>query len=151
MQLIKERNKMGWSIGFIDGRDVGYKVPSACDYPDCKKKIDRGLSYACGGYAGDNEYGCGQFFCGKHLDYYEDKDGDTHAACDVCCHNMTLQEGFDYEKDWLDNYPIKPDLNVWLRWKLKHSSWKKWRDENPAEVLRIKSTLGIDVEETPNE
>jgi len=42
---------MGWSIGFDSSwnRDIGYGVPAYCDHPKCSKKIDRGLSYVCGG------------------------------------------------------------------------------------------------------
>jgi len=132
---------MGWAIGFIGGRDIGYGVPSTCDYPTCKKKIDRGLSFACGGWPGGNEYGCGQFFCGKHMFGYEDEYGEYHQACDICCHNYTLPESESGK--WKDTYPIKPDRNIWLRWKLKHPSWKQWRDENLKEVEQIKSQLAM--------
>src|SRR6185503_14696555 len=60
---------MGWSIGWDNNwkRDIGYGVPAQCDSPKCKARIDRGLSYVCGGepYGGDK--GCGLFFCSKHL------------------------------------------------------------------------------------
>jgi hypothetical protein len=102
----------------------------------CKRKIDRGLSYACGDWPGDNEFGCGQFFCGKHMSAYEDEAGDYHQACDVCAYNMTHQA-----QEWKPTYPKKPDRNVWLRWKLKHSSWQRWRDENPEAVRRIKEII----------
>jgi hypothetical protein len=55
---------MGWSIGYDSKwqRDIGYGVPGVCDDPACAEKIDRGLSYVCGGepYGGDE--GCGLYF-----------------------------------------------------------------------------------------
>lgn len=132
---------MGWSIGFVGGRDVGYGVPCTCEYPTCKRKIDRGLSHACGGWPGDNEHGCGQFFCGKHMFSYEDEYGEFHQACDVCCHNYTLPEGFDYSKDWRPTYPQKPDRPIWIRWKLKDASWAEWREKHPDEVEKMREQL----------
>lgn len=129
---------MGWSIGYVGGRDVGYGVPATCEYPTCKKKIDRGLSYACGG-SPDSEYGCGLFFCEKHMFGYEDEYGDWHQACDVCAYNGRL--GGDRWKEYKPQYEMKPDRNVWLRWKLKHHSWKQWREKNPDKVDAITRQL----------
>lgn len=132
---------MGWAIGESDGRDIGYGVPATCDYPTCKKKIDRGVSYACGSFRHDG--GCGLYFCEKHLEYATDEYGDSAEFCDRCAYNV------ENPKDWKKfkpPYEPKPDRNVWVRWKLKHHSWKQWRDENPEEVekmkLRLKRTNG---------
>ncbi|HEV7521417.1 MAG TPA: hypothetical protein VGP89_09990, partial [Candidatus Angelobacter sp.] len=60
---------MGWSLGFDSNwqRDIGYGVPAYCDHPKCNKKIDRGLSYVCGGEPYGGELGCGLYFCSEHL------------------------------------------------------------------------------------
>lgn len=131
---------MGWSIGYANGRDVGYGVPCTCEYPTCKAIIDRGLSFVCGDMPGSDEFGCGGFFCGKHMFYYEDEYSDSHQACDVCCHNYTLPEDAPSEQ-WKSTYPQKPDRNIWIRHKLKHSSWKQWREEHPEEVKNMQEQL----------
>jgi hypothetical protein len=61
---------MGWSYGHDkNGREVGDSVEAKCDHDGCDKKIDRGLSYRCGGVKGlhEDSYGCGGFFCHEHL------------------------------------------------------------------------------------
>jgi hypothetical protein len=131
---------MGWQIGFVGGRDVGYGVPCQCEYPTCKKKIDRGLSYACGGFPGDTEFGCNGFFCEKHMFGYEDEYGEWHQACDVCVYNHSLPEYAPYT-EYKEHYPEKPDLPVWIRWKLKDKSWAEWRQNHPEEVEKMKSML----------
>lgn len=74
---------MGWAYCGTDdrGREIGYAIRARCDQRWCFKRIDRGLSYACGGMHGDNEFGCGGYFCSKHLFYTE---GAKHPVCKVC-------------------------------------------------------------------
>ncbi len=61
---------MGWSdCGVMNGRRIGYGINAICDEKKCKAKIDRGLAYVCGGMHGGGEYGCGGYFCEKHLTY----------------------------------------------------------------------------------
>ncbi len=112
---------MGWSLGFDTNwnRDIGYGVPAICDHPKCDKEIDRGLGYVCGGDIYGGEKGCGLFFCGHHLS----AGGQLCPKCDR------------YDKK---PYKAKPDARVWERFKLKHSSWKSWRDENPELVLQMR-------------
>jgi len=112
---------MGWSLGWDENwkRDIGYGVPAICDHPGCGKKIDRGLSHVCKNqqpYGGD---GCGLYFCSDHL---------TFEGCDRCQR---------------DDEPFKPtpDVTRWLRFKLVHSTWKQWRDENPEEVAAMRTEL----------
>lgn len=57
---------MGWSLGEVNGKPVGYSVPDVCNHPECDVAIDRGLSYACGDMPGGGQ-GCDGFFCSKHL------------------------------------------------------------------------------------
>ncbi len=113
---------MGWSIGYDPNnkRDIGYGVPAVCDHPDCNEKIDRGLSYVCGGepFGGDN--GCGLFFCQKHLGYYE-KHG--RQQCERC--------GNPDDPDDVRPFDPKPDTQEWINWKMTDESWADWRAENP--------------------
>lgn len=63
---------MGWASCGTDskGRSIGYGFDATCDHPGCDAKIDRGLSYACGGMHGDGghlgDFGCEKYFCGDH-------------------------------------------------------------------------------------
>jgi hypothetical protein len=113
---------MGWSIGFDSqwGRDIGYGVPAVCDHPRCEKASDRGLAYVCGGepYGGDK--GCGLYFCYAHL-----------SADNRCARCRNRKPPFT----------PKPDVPRWMRHKLKHSSWVRWRDENPSEVKELIGAL----------
>ena len=114
---------MSWSIGYDANhkRDIGYAVPSTRDHPDCNLRINRGLSYVCGGvpYGGD---GCGLFFCGWHLS--------TSSKCQRCEDNS--EQG---------DFPLKPDTKDWMEWKLIDASWAEWRNENPNEVKAYKELL----------
>jgi hypothetical protein len=47
--------------------EAGYGVETVCEQDDCPAQIDRGLAYLCGDVPGGDEYGCGGYFCGKHL------------------------------------------------------------------------------------
>lgn len=60
---------MGWAFCGEDdlGRPIGYGVEATCDFEGCDEKIDRGLGYCCGSmHNGDNDDGCGRYFCGAH-------------------------------------------------------------------------------------
>lgn len=137
---------MGWAIGYLNGRDVGYGVPALCDQPGCKKKIDRGLGYICGQDIGGGEHGCGLFFCEDHKHWYDnptDEDDCSPLLCERCGYNFELGEDADYNhKDYKQPFDPKPDIPRWLKWKLKHPSWQQWREENPEEVATIKQQLG---------
>jgi hypothetical protein len=126
---------MGWSIGYDTNwhRDIGYGVPAECDHPDCEEQIDRGLGYVCGGdlYGGDN--GCGLFFCGKHLFFADTVKG---CYCEKCVFYLDrdIEQGTDF-------FDPKPDIFLWIAWKLTDSSWHSWRMENPEEVEAMEKTL----------
>ncbi|MFI1095126.1 hypothetical protein [Streptomyces sp. NPDC020917] len=47
--------------------NAGYGVEAVCEEPGCDEGIDRGLAFLCGVTPGGDEYGCGGYFCGKHL------------------------------------------------------------------------------------
>ncbi len=106
---------MGWSVGYDNhwSRDIGYGVPAICDHPDCDKKIDRGLSYVCGGepYGGDS--GCGLYFCDKH-----------HSPLCARCQNRKRGPR------QVPPFDAKPDTEEWTNHKMTDPSWEKWREEN---------------------
>lgn len=114
---------MGWAVGWDPTweRDIGYGVPAPCDQPDCLVEIDRGLSYVCGGepYGGDS--GCGLYFC------YDHRFG---SLCDRCV-------------DGLEPWPAKGDTLEWMRWKLQHPSWGRWREENPETVFELQLLVAM--------
>jgi hypothetical protein len=115
---------MGWSIGYDSKwqRDVGYGVPAHCDHPGCTKVIDRGLSFVCGGEPDGGEHGCGLHFCGSHL-------AGLNNLC-ACCRQSSKP------------FTPKPDHHDWIAHKLTDESWQQWRDENPAEVERLRAAVG---------
>jgi len=122
---------MGWSIGYDNNwsRDIGYGVPAFCDYPGCNKKIDRGLSYVCGGnapYGGEN--GCGLYFCEEHMFYHSFRNGDSGRYCKRCIRHRAP-------------YKPKPEHPDWIKWKLTDKSWEEWRKNNPEEVIKLKNSL----------
>lgn len=79
---------MGWGNCGEDskGRPIGYLFEAICDHPGCEEKINRGLSYACGGMHGQNERDCENYFCGKHLYSVEDPNEILHQPqlCEKC-------------------------------------------------------------------
>ncbi len=117
---------MGWSIGWDEHwqRDIGYGVPAFCDHPECSAKIDRGVSYVCGGEPYGGEHGCGLYFCYTHL-----FGSGTNQRCNRCLHRMTTP------------YAPKPDTAEWMRHKLSDESWQRWRDEEPDEAKRLAELL----------
>ena len=108
---------MGWSIGFDStwNRDIGYGVPAQCDHPSCTNKIDRGLSYVCGGEAFGEPYGCGLYFCEEHLWFHTFKDGECRQVCFRCNNHK-------------EPYHPKPDTEEWLVFKMLDESWAEWRE-----------------------
>jgi hypothetical protein len=90
---------MGWGDCGTDrkGRPIGYLHRGKCDHPGCKTKIDRGLSYACGGMHGTGEGGCEGYFCYEHLYHVEDPHGwigrqkGFAVVCEACKHEHNEQ------------------------------------------------------------
>lgn len=113
---------MGWSIGYDSAwnRDIGYGVPAPCDHPGCDEKIDRGLSYVCGGEPYGGEYGCGLYFCSSHLSYTPRRP----QRCERCIKRKKP-------------FTPKPDSPVWIQHKLSDESWDEWRSENQELVERL--------------
>lgn len=124
----RARPAMSWSIGGPDerGRWVGYGVPAYCDHPKCNAEIDRGLSYVCGGEPYGGEFGCGLYFCGKHLT--------STATKDQVCPRCAASRPSPYAK-------IKPEHPDWIHHLLIDESWAEWRAENPGEVKRLSALI----------
>ncbi|MEL6758187.1 MAG: hypothetical protein AAFP81_17280, partial [Pseudomonadota bacterium] len=100
-----------------------------CDHDGCGADIDRGLAYVCGGEPYGGDHGCGLYFCGKHLflvailDEGEEETDDTEVKwlCARC-------------RDKLEPFEPTPDTKAWIRHKLTHPSWGRWRASNPQWV-----------------
>ncbi|WP_323142734.1 hypothetical protein [Massilia phyllosphaerae] len=118
---------MGWSIGYDSTweRDIGYGVLAHCDHPGCTAEIDRGLGHVCGDDVYGGEHGCGLFICSEH----------THSNRH---HHQLCQHCADRRRRKLQPSPDHPE---WMRWKLEDESWQQWRDENPADVEKLRSAL----------
>jgi len=113
---------MGWAVGFDERwqRDIGYGVPSICDFPNCCRTIDRGLSYVCGGEPYGGDVGCGLYFCEQHRNY-------TRRGKSVCYRCSRGKAPFT----------PKPDLQSWLNHKATAPSWAAWRaEQRPSETRR---------------
>lgn len=119
---------MGWAVGFVEGRWIGYGVPAICDHPGCGKAIDRGLGCACGGGIVGDLPNCGLFFCGEHLTYVERDDEDGEHQGEVCERCAANEPPFD----------ATPDTAEWTEHMLTDESWEKWRDENRERVTAMR-------------
>jgi hypothetical protein len=119
---------MSWAIGYDAkwNRDIGYGVPAECDHPTCRVKIDRGLSFVCGGEPFGGNHGCGLYFCPDHL-FHAGEKRDGVQLCLRCYYNRHRL------------YTPKPDVAEWREHKLTDESWAKWRVDNPDEVAKVES------------
>ncbi len=79
------------------GRPIGYIHEATCDHPGCDAKIDRGLSYACGGMHGEDEVSCEKYFCGDHLAYTVDSEDHLHNICAECAALLKAED------DWVED------------------------------------------------
>lgn len=77
---------MGWAnCGEDDlGRPIGYAFAATCDAPECATEIHRGLSFVCGGMHGGDGFGCGRYFCSKHLTLADVKGHRCISVCEPC-------------------------------------------------------------------
>lgn len=107
---------MGWAVGFDKrwSRDIGYGVIAHCDHPGCRRVIDRGLAFVCGGEPFGGSNGCGLYFCSKHLFYKSKKNA---QACEQCLNSRKP-------------FGPKPDHKKWMHFKMTNWSWADWRKEH---------------------
>lgn len=109
---------MSWSIGYDERwkRDIGYGVPAYCDNPGCRRTIDRGLAFVCGGEPYGGERGCGLYFCTLHLN------------CDSLCHRCHKKK---------PPFKPKPEHPDWVKHKMSDPSWSEWRmkEADPMKCL----------------
>lgn len=93
---------MGWSNCGEDsqGRSIGYANSATCDHEGCNKKIDRGLSYACGDMHGETEHGCEKYFCEEHLSAIVSEGGEDDCFYHICggCKSVLLETG-----EWIED------------------------------------------------
>ena len=128
---------MGYAIYQVGDRWGGYGVPTYCEHPDCNEKIDRGMSFACGGEP-FSEVGCDRYFCSKHREFIgfneeglpckhrKDCECEWKEVCERCAKS---EPPFDY----------KPEHPTWIKHILKDKSWAQWRKKNPKKVAKLKS------------
>lgn len=125
---------MGYQVYRVGRRWGGYGIPAICEYPSCKKEIDRGISFACGGEP-FSELGCDRYFCSKHRKYTcfnsdgEPDENEEENCIEVCAQCAENKEPFDY----------KPEHKKWVEHLLTDESWEQWRKENPDEVKELSS------------
>jgi len=74
---------VGWARCGTDdkGREIGYAISATCDHHDCDKRIDRGISYACGGHHLSADVYCERYFCADHMWWCEVADSFVCAEC----------------------------------------------------------------------
>jgi hypothetical protein len=135
---------MGYAIYNVGDRFGGYGVPTICEYPGCNKKIDRGISFACGGEP-FSEKGCDRYFCEEHRHWvYFDKNGEKCQHEEDCdCEGVQLCERC---RDGKEPFPYKPKTKEWIRHVLKDKSWEEWRQNNPEKVKEYKKIIKISKE-----
>jgi hypothetical protein len=99
---------MGWANCGQDskGRYIGYAHSATCDHPECDAKIDRGLSYACGGMHGPYSMSgvecCEGYFCSAHRVMLK-LEGEYVELCQACA---KLYEDEDEEEEGLDTLEV---------------------------------------------
>lgn len=134
---------MGYQVYEVGHRWGGYGVPTYCEFPSCKRVIDRGMAYACGGEP-FSELGCDRYFCAKHLFFTGFKCDGSDERCDheddcdckytqVCRRCSKGKPPFSY----------KPEHPKWIKHILKDESWEEWRKENSQEVEELKLKYNI--------
>jgi hypothetical protein len=112
---------MGWGLGWDSEwkRYIGYGVPAYCDHPKCRRVIDRGLSYVCGGEPFGGDDGCGLYFCEKHGGGY---------LCERCSDESAASKGE------VKPFPPKPEHPRWLKHQATDPSWAEWRKEQKTKA-----------------
>lgn len=91
------------------GRGIGYVHSGICDHPGCYKKINRGLSYACGGMHGNcADQACEKYFCQEHLLVVENIEGFT----DELSMGQLCRDCFDETSKLIGEYVMHGDYKL---------------------------------------
>lgn len=89
--------------------EVGVTVDQECDEPGCTEQIVRTFDFLCGDDHGDNDSGCGKYFCSQHLyvdgDLFEDNEAQSLQCAD--CAGMRPQESTDDSDDQDDDVEVR--------------------------------------------
>lgn len=153
---------MGWAVGHMNHRDIGYGVPSLCDHPDCDKKIDRGLAYCCGDEPW-GDIGCHLYFCEDHrffgvfdsegnpIDQDAEEEKAAEAGEEFDDSGLAYVEVCDRCLAGLPCYQPKEDILEWVWWKLNAPSWATWRSEEPEVALLLMAARVVEGGFTPSE
>lgn len=154
---------MGWAVGYMNHRDIGYGVPAICDHPDCDVEIDRGLAYCCGDEPW-GDVGCHLYFCGEHLGYSGIFDSEGNQIDPDAEEEKAEEDGVEVDdSDWsyvdlcerchdnLPPFPMKADTLEWVWWKLNAPSWAKWRAEESDIDLLLMAARVVEGGFTPSE
>ncbi len=128
---------MGYQIYQVGKRWGGYGVPTICEQPSCTKRIDRGISFACGNEP-FSEWGCDLYFCEKHRHYtcvlfLEDSEHDCYENENDCEFVMLCNRC----KKGKEQFDYKPEKKEWVKHLLTDESWEEWRNNNPLEVEEL--------------
>jgi hypothetical protein len=85
---------MGWGNCGTDsrGRPIGYNFSGFRDHPGCGKKINRGLSYACGDMHGAGAYYCEGYFCEEHRTLVVTPEGEPISICLECANHLVIDD-----------------------------------------------------------
>ena len=97
---------MGWGNCGTDskGRPIGYVFEATCDHPECDKKIDRGLAFACGGMHGEEAClsdapVCEGYFCSDHLRIAYHFNGKGDQICVGCLEKIKANPEWREDED----------------------------------------------------
>jgi len=70
--------------------------------------IDRGLAYACGGAHGGHDGACEEYFCYKHLAFYENGAGEwSPQLCPACGRCWETDGEEDGNADWAEEQRVR--------------------------------------------
>lgn len=114
------------------GQNMGYGWDSKCHKRGCGADIHRGLSYVCGSMHEGGTYGCGYYFCEKHLAFlfFHDREHETVQLCDKCYASLEkalLEDGWTDEDDgWKGPPDAEPTISA-----LRPSVGTGAKSENP--------------------
>jgi len=139
---------MGWGNCGIDkkGRPIGYSFDGTCDYPGCKKTVNRGLGCACGGMHGEFDLFCDKYCCGEHMyslylgdivdkdqepEFYKESnyisDFDGTQICKECLDSLEVAMEAESEEFYHEHPELKPPPELRIKKLIKKFIYIEWR------------------------